>query len=67
MSKSTVVHMPRRRSPRPTMQSLHRRIDRLEERLEDLEDLRALEQAIIENGKKPMIPWEKAKKELGLD
>jgi hypothetical protein len=37
---------------------------RLEQRLEDLEDLRGLEQAIAENGDKPLIPWEQVKAEL---
>lgn len=41
-------------------------VHRLEERIEDLEDLRDLEQAIAENGGKPLIPWEKAKGDLGL-
>jgi hypothetical protein len=40
---------------------------RLEERVEDLEDLRDLEQAIAENAGKPLIPWEEAKKDLDLD
>lgn len=34
---------------------------RLEGRIEDLEDLRDLEQAIRENAGKPLIPWEQAK------
>jgi len=33
---------------------------------EDLEDRRDLERAIVENGSKPLVPWEKVKKELGL-
>jgi hypothetical protein len=40
---------------------------RLEERIEDLEDLRDLEQAIAENGNTPLIPWEQVKAELELD
>jgi len=40
---------------------------RLEERVEDLEDLRDLEQAIAENGDKPLIPWDQVKAELELD
>jgi len=40
---------------------------RLEERIEDLEDLRDLEQAIVENGNKPLVPWEQVKAELELD
>jgi hypothetical protein len=66
MSKTAAVRVSRRRSPRPTMRSLQQRIDQLQERLEDIEDLRALEQAIVENGCTPLVPWDKVKKELGL-
>ena len=38
----------------------------LRQRVEDLEDLRELNQAIDRNSAKPLIPWSKAKKELGL-
>ena len=47
--------------------SLSRTVARLEERLEDLEDLRDLEEAIAENGGKPLIPWEEVKPELDLE
>jgi len=36
------------------------------ELVEDLEDLRELNHAIERNGNKPLVPWAKAKKELGL-
>ena len=52
---------------KPTLQTLAKTVHRLEERVEDLEDLRDLEQAIVENGKKPLVPWEEAKKKLDLD
>ncbi len=52
---------------KPTLQTLARTVQRLEERVEDLEDLRDLEQAIVENGNKPLIPWEEAKKKLDFD
>jgi hypothetical protein len=42
-------------------------VARLEERIEDLEDLRDLEQAIAENGDRPLISWEKAKAALDLE
>ena len=67
MSKTTAVSVARRRAPRPTMRLLQKRIDQLQERLEDLEDLRDLERAIVENGSRPLVPWAKVKKELGLD
>ena len=37
------------------------------ERVEDLEDLRDLGEAIVENAGKPLIPWEEVKKDLDLD
>ena len=40
---------------------------RLQERVEDLEDLRDLEAAIAENAGKPLIPWEQVKAELELE
>jgi phenylalanyl-tRNA synthetase beta subunit len=35
-------------------------------RVEDLEDLQDLNEAIARNKGKPGIPWEKVKKDLGL-
>ncbi len=51
---------------RLTLQSLHREVLELRQRIVDLEDLRELNQAIERNGGKPLVPWSKAKKELGL-
>ena len=39
----------------------------LRDTLEDLDDRLELARAIKRNGNKPGIPWEQAKKELGLD
>jgi hypothetical protein len=39
---------------------------RTRERIEDLEDARELDAAIIRNGEKPLIPWDQAKSELGV-
>jgi hypothetical protein len=39
----------------------------LRQRVEDSEDLRELKQAIERNGAKPLVPWAKARKQLGLD
>jgi len=47
--------------------SLSQTVARLQERVEDLEDLRDLEEAIAENGGKPLIPWEQIKAEIGLE
>jgi hypothetical protein len=52
---------------RPTLRGLSLEVQSLRERVEDLEDARDLEEAIRKNGDKPLIPWEQAKKELGLD
>jgi hypothetical protein len=52
--------------PRLTLQSLHREVLELRQRVNDLEDLRELNEAIDRNRAKPLIPWSKARKELGL-
>lgn len=46
---------------------LSQTVARLQERVEDLEDLRDLEEAISNNAGKPLLPWEQVKKELDLD
>ena len=42
-------------------------VAQLRERVEDLEDARELDDAIRRNADKPLIPWDQAKKDLGLD
>jgi cell division protein FtsB len=49
------------------IEQLRATVARLELRVEDLEDLRDLERAIAENAGRPLVAWEKAKAELGLD
>jgi len=49
-----------------TLEALRRELVELRQRVEDLEDLRELNQAIKRNGSKPLVPWAKAKKEFGL-
>ncbi len=49
------------------LEALTKTVERLQERVEDLEDLRDLQVAIAENGKEPLIPWDQAKTELDLD
>lgn len=61
MSDTTIIEAPL------TIEGIARRLTHLEERLEDLEDLRELNEAIARNGGKPAIPWEQARAELGLD
>jgi len=53
--------------PPPTIQQLAAELARLRERVEDLEDARELDAAIRRNGDKPLIPWDQAKKDLGLE
>jgi hypothetical protein len=50
-----------------TLEKLYRELQNLRERVEDLEDLRNLEEAIAENAGKPLVPWEEARKDLDLD
>ena len=52
------------------LETLARTVERLDSRVEELEsheDLRDLEAAIAENGAKPLVPWEQARKLLDLD
>jgi hypothetical protein len=58
----------KRRNPhRVTVRELHSELQRLRRRVEDLEDLRDLNAAIERNAGKPGVPWNEAKKELGLE
>jgi hypothetical protein len=50
----------------PTIRELAAELAQLKDRVEDLEDARELDAAIERNGDKPLIPWEQAKKEIGL-
>lgn len=50
----------------PSLEELAREVQRLRERVEDLEDARELDAAIRRNAAKPLIPWDQAKKDLGL-
>ena len=46
------------------IETLNQAVARLQQRVEDLEDLRDLEAAIAENAGKPLIPWEQVQAEL---
>jgi len=63
-----VLERPAKRKAKPqlTLEALRRELVELRQRVEDLEDLRELNQAIERNGNKPLVRWAKAKKELGL-
>jgi hypothetical protein len=54
-------------SEKPTLESLAVAVRRLQERLEDMEDLIELRAAVERNAGKPGVPWEQLKAELDLD
>lgn len=54
------------RRKKPTLKSLAAQMRRLQERLEDMEDLIELRSAIERNAGKPGVPWEKVKAEPDL-
>ena len=51
---------------KPTVKSLAAQMRRLQDRIEDMEDLIELRSAIERNAGKPGVPWEQVKKELDL-
>ena len=51
----------------PTLATLAKEINKLRERIENLEDLIELRAAIQRNAGKPGIPWDDAKKQLEID
>ena len=56
----------RKAAPRPTLRGLSHEMARLRSRVEELEDLRDLNAAVVRNQGKPGVSWDKAKAELGL-
>jgi hypothetical protein len=52
---------------KPTLESLAVEMRRLQERIEDMEDLIELRSAIERNAGKSGVPWEQVKAELDLD
>jgi hypothetical protein len=52
---------------KPTLESLAAAVRRLQERLEDLEELIDLRAAVERNAGKPGVFWEQVKAELDLD
>jgi len=52
---------------KPTLKSLAAEMRRLQERIEDMEDLIELRSAIERNAGKPGVPWKQVKTELDLD
>lgn len=55
------------RAKKPTLLQLAAEVDRLRERVEELEDLRDLKEAVQRNGDKSLIPLAKMKKDLDID
>jgi hypothetical protein len=51
---------------RPTLRGLSHEMARLRSRVEELEDLRDLNAAVVRNQGKPGVSWTKAKAALGL-
>ena len=51
---------------RPTLRGLSQEMARLRSRVEELEDLRDLNAAVVRNQGKPGVLWDKAKASLGL-
>ena len=49
------------------VENLAKTVERLQQRIEDLEDLRDLQAAVVENGNEPLIPWEQVKAELEIE
>ena len=52
---------------KPTLESLAVEVRRLQERLEEMEDLMELRAAVERNAGKPGTPWDRVKAELKLD
>jgi len=52
--------------PKITLRAVYDELNWLRERVEDLEDLRELNEAIAHNKGKRLIPWDEAKKDLGI-
>jgi len=52
---------------KPTLESLAAEMHRIQERLEDMEDLMELRAAVERNAGKPGIPWEQVKAEIDIE
>jgi hypothetical protein len=57
---------PATKSRKVTLRRLSTAVIRLRKRVEDLEDLRDLNEAIARNSCRPGTPWEQVREELGL-
>ena len=65
--RNVLTSEPKRRPRRRlTIRAVYDELNRLRERVEDLEDLRELNEAIVRNKGKRLIPWEEARRGLGI-
>lgn len=65
---NVLTSAPKKRSRRRiTIRAVFEELNRLRQRVEDLEDLRELNQALARNKGKRLIPWEEAKRSLGIE
>ena len=67
MSNAAISHPKKPGPTRITLRSLAQKLDRLRQRVEDLEDLRELNEAIARNNGKALIPWTQAKRDLQIE
>ena len=65
-AKKPTTKRAARGNPRLSLSALHREVTQLRARVDGLEDLRELNDAIARNAAKPGIPWARAKAELGI-
>ena len=67
MSNMLTSEPKKRSAQRITVRAVYDELNRLRQRVEDLEDLRELNEAIVRNRRKRLISWDEAKKGLGLE
>ena len=67
MSNIAVLQSKKPGRPKITLRAVYDELHRLRQRVEDLEDLRELNEAITRNKGKNLIPWEEARKDLGIE
>jgi hypothetical protein len=67
MSNVLISQAKKRGGPRITVRAVYDELNRLRERVEDLEDLRELKEAIARNKGKRLVPWDEVKKGLGVE
>ena len=67
MSNVLISQAKKRGGPRITVRAVYDELNRLRERVEDLEDLRELNEAIARNKGKRLVPWDEAKKGLDVE